>query len=127
MGNRKRKSKKNKRGQQTPEEYYSRIKMPSKRKGEMFGRVTDIYGQDRMEVFCEDGEHRLGRVRGKIKKRVWIRKGDLVMVNPWDFETKVEGKRGKCEIFWRYYKNEISWLKRKNRLPQIMDINNIPV
>ncbi|MBD3255658.1 MAG: translation initiation factor eIF-1A [Candidatus Lokiarchaeota archaeon] len=108
------------------QEPIKRIKMPSRRKGEMFARVTDIYGQERMEVFCEDGEHRIGRVRGKIKKRVWIRQGDLVIVNPWDFETKVEGKKGKCEIFWRYYKREISWLERKRRLPEIMQINNIP-
>jgi translation initiation factor 1A len=102
-----------------------RVKMPYRRNGEMFGRVTDIYGQERMGVFCEDGKHRLGRIRGKIKKRVWIRKGDLVVVNPWEFETEVQGKKEKCEISWRYLRHEISWLERRNLIPENLDINNI--
>ena len=93
----------------------------------MFGRVVEIYGQDRMGVYCEDGEMRIGRIRGKIKKRVWIRKGDLVIVNPWDFETNVEGQNGKCEISWRYLKHEVRWLQRKEKLPEDLDLNNIPL
>ena len=99
--------------------------MPTRRLGEMFARVVDIYGNERMQVFCEDGKHRIGRIRGKIKKRVWIRKGDLVVINPWEFETPVEGKMEKCEISWRYLRHEVSWLERNRRLPEILDINNI--
>ena len=115
-------------GVTTPEEIVpSRIKMPNRRLGEMFARVVDIYGNDRMQVFCEDEQHRIGRIRGKIKKRVWIRKGDLVVINPWEFETESADKLGKCEITWRYMKNEISWLTRNRKIPSILDINNIPV
>jgi len=109
----------------TPE--VTRVKMPNRRNGEMFARVVDIYGQERMGVFCEDEKHRIGRIRGKIKKRVWVRKGDLVIINPWKFETKVEGQKEKCEITWRYLKHEISWLNRHNRIPDILDINKIPL
>ena len=105
----------------------TRVKMPYRRNGEMFGRVVEIYGQERMEIFCEDGISRIGRIRGKIKKRVWVRKGDLVIVNPWGFETVVEGQKEKCEIFWRYLRHEVAWLERNNRLPEILDINNIPL
>ena len=101
--------------------------MPNRRLGEMFARVVDIYGNDRMEVFCEDGKHRVGRIRGKIKKRVWIRKTDLVVINPWAFETEVIDKLGKCEISWRYTKSEISWLDRNRRIPSLLDINKIPL
>jgi translation initiation factor 1A len=104
-----------------------RVKMPYRKNGEMFGRITDIYGQERMGVYCEDGKHRLGRIRGKIKKRVWIRKGDLVVVNPWDFETNTEGQKEKCEISWRYLRHEISWLKRRNLVPENLDLNNIAI
>ena len=128
MAKKKKKQIKRGKGYRPPEEIVpSRIKMPNRRMGEMFGRVVDIYGNERMEIFCEDGQHRIGRIRGKIKKRVWIRKGDLVVVNPWEFETEVKGKLGKCEITWRYLRNEISWLTRNRRIPSILDINNIPV
>ena len=103
----------------------TRVKFPNKGLGEMFGRVIEIYGNDRMGVFCEDGKHRIGRIRGKIKKRVWIRKGDLVVINPWEFETVVEGQKGKCEISWRYLRHEITWLERKGLVPENLDLNNI--
>jgi len=105
----------------------TRVKMPFRRNGEMFARVVDIYGQERMGVFCEDGKHRLGRIRGKIRKRVWVRKGDLVIINPWEFETQIKGKPEKCEISWRYLRHEVSWITRTNRLPEILDLDNIPV
>jgi len=103
----------------------TKVKFPNKKLGEMFARVVDIFGNDRMQVFCEDGEHRVGRIRGKIKKRVWIRRGDLVIVNPWEFETQTKDKLGKCEISWRYTNAEIQWLERNKKVPGILDINNI--
>ena len=117
---------KGKKGQQE-EPVITRVKYPKKNIGEMFARVVEIYGNDRMGVFCVDGKHRIGRIRGKIKKRVWIRKGDLVIVNPWEFETETPDKMGKCEITWRYTRAEISWLERNNKIPEILDINNIPL
>ncbi|MFW9895323.1 MAG: translation initiation factor eIF-1A [Candidatus Thorarchaeota archaeon] len=111
------------RGQEEP--VITRVKFPSKKMGEMFGVVVEILGGERMRVFCEDGKHRIGRIRGKIKKRVWIRRGDLCIVNPWDWETESQGKLGKCEITWRYTRAEISWLERNNKVPDILDINNI--
>jgi translation initiation factor 1A len=122
--------KKPKKGRQQvdPEtQFAGRIKVPNRKMGEQFGRVIQIYGNDRMGIWCEDGKHRTGRIRGKIKKRVWIRQGDLVIVNPWDWETETQGDEGKCEITWRYTKAEISWLERKKRIPEILDINNIPL
>jgi translation initiation factor 1A len=123
--------KKQKRGRRKTGSYeqpkVTRVKLPYRKNGEMFGRITDIYGQERMGVFCEDGKHRMGRIRGKIKKRVWMRKGDLVIVNPWDFETQIKDQKEKCEISWRYFRHEISWLERHNRLPEILDVNNIPL
>jgi translation initiation factor 1A len=110
-----------------PSPTVSRVKMPYRKNGEMFARVVEIFGQERMGVFCEDGKQRIGRIRGKIKKRVWIRKGDLILINPWGFETPVEGKLEKCEISWRYLRHEVSYLERNNRIPKNLDINNIPL
>ncbi|TFG06309.1 MAG: translation initiation factor 1A [Promethearchaeota archaeon] len=126
MAKKKKKQSKKSRRSQDEEIVPSRIKMPNRRMGEIMGRVVSILGNDRMEIFAEDSKHYIGRIRGKIKKRVWIRQGDLVIINPWDWETETEDK-GKCEITWRYMKSEISWLKRNNKIPSILDIDNIPV
>jgi len=123
------KKKQSKRGRRSytpsPTPEVTRVKMPYRKNGEMFARVTDIYGQERMGVFCEDGKYRIGRIRGKIKKRVWIRKGDLVIINPWEFETVVKDQKEKCEISWRYLKHEVSWLTRNNKIPENLDLNKM--
>ncbi|GAI84227.1 unnamed protein product [marine sediment metagenome] len=67
----------------------------------------------------------LGGSEGRSKKGCGFRKGDLVIINPWAFETETKDKLGKCEISWRYMRHEISWLDRNNRIPEILDINNI--
>ena len=105
----------------------TRVKLPNKKLGEIFGRVVDIYGNDRMQVFCEDGKYRVGRIRGKIKKRVWIRRGDLIIVNPWEWETETRDSLGKCEITWRYTNAEESYLERSKLIPQNLKLDNIPL
>ncbi|KKN12656.1 hypothetical protein LCGC14_1014320 [marine sediment metagenome] len=125
MAKKKKRSTRKRRGPPGPPPTVTRVKWPNRRMGEMFGRVVGVLGNDRMEIFCQDGKHRIGRIRGKIKKRVWIRLADLVIVNPWDWETESSEKLGKCEISWRYMRHEISWLERNNRIPEILDINKI--
>ncbi|MBN1245123.1 translation initiation factor IF-1A, partial [Candidatus Bathyarchaeota archaeon] len=49
---------------------------------------------------------RLCRVRGKLKRRVWVREGDVVLVSPWDFQSDTRG-----DIFWRYRRNQTEWLR----------------
>ncbi|MEK6931423.1 MAG: translation initiation factor 1A, partial [Thermoproteota archaeon] len=41
--------------------------------GELFGRVLKMLGGENVMVKCTDGLTRRGRIRGKLKRRVWIR------------------------------------------------------
>jgi translation initiation factor 1A len=70
-----------------------------------------MLGNDRILVSCQDGKERLCRIRGKMKRRMWIRQGDIVLVSPWDFQSD---KRG--DIIWRYKRNQAEWLRRKGYL-----------
>jgi translation initiation factor 1A len=73
---------------------------------DVLGTAVRLMGYDRILVKCQDGKERLCRIRGKLKRRVWIRVGDIVLVSPWDFQSD---KRG--DIFWRYRKNQTEWLR----------------
>ena len=73
---------------------------------DVLGIAVQLMGYDRIMVKCQDGKERLCRVRGKLKRRVWIRVGDIVLVSPWDFQAD---KRG--DIFFRYRKNQTEWLR----------------
>lgn len=80
--------------------------------GQVVGFVTQLLGYDRVRVKCADGYERLCRIRGKMKRRVWVRLGDAVLVEPWDFQFKERG-----DIQWRYTKSQINTLRERGHLP----------
>ncbi len=79
--------------------------------GQLLGLVTELLGYDRMRVKCADGEDRVCRVRGKMKRRVWIKMGDTVLVAPWDFQ------KGRGDILWRYTAAQAQLLEKRGLLP----------
>lgn len=79
--------------------------------GDILGVVVKLLGFDRILVKCQDGHERLCRIRGKMKRRVWIRDGDVVLVSPWDFQSD---KRG--DVVWRYTHAQAEALRRKGLL-----------
>ncbi|MHA1791831.1 MAG: translation initiation factor eIF-1A [Promethearchaeota archaeon] len=85
------------------------------REGELLGIITQILGNDRMRVRCSDGKERLGRIRGKIKKRMWCRLGDLVLISPWDFQDE----RG--DIVHRYRQTEAAWLEKNGYFTEYLE------
>jgi translation initiation factor 1A len=78
---------------------------------DVLGIAVRLLGYDRIMVKCQDGHERLCRVRGKLKRRVWVRIGDIVLVSPWDFQSDTRG-----DIFWRYRKNQSEWLRSNGYL-----------
>ena len=78
---------------------------------DVLGMAVKMLGAERILVKYQDGKERLCRIRGKLKRRVWVREGDIVLVSPWDFQSD---KRG--DIFWRYRRNQSEWLRNKGYL-----------
>lgn len=81
--------------------------------GEILGRAIKMTGGDQVIVKCIDGETRQCRIRGKLKRRMWIREGDIVLVAPWDFDNR------KADILWRYIKAHAEWLETNGYLKNI--------
>jgi translation initiation factor 1A len=75
---------------------------------DILGVAVKLLGYDRILVRCQDGHERLCRIRGKMKRRVWIREGDIVLVSPWDFQSD---KRG--DVIWRYTRAQAEQLRRR--------------
>jgi translation initiation factor 1A len=78
---------------------------------DVLGVVKKMLGFDRVMVSCQDGHERLCRIRGKMKRRMWIRVGDIVLISPWDFQADERG-----DLIWRYKKNQVDWLRKKGFL-----------
>ncbi|MCD6260684.1 MAG: translation initiation factor 1A [Thaumarchaeota archaeon] len=83
--------------------------------GDVYGVVVKMYGYDRVLVECSDGKTRLCRIRGQLRRRIWIREGDLVLVSPWDFQRD---KRG--DVWWRFTKVQALKLAEQGVIPDFL-------
>jgi translation initiation factor 1A len=82
----------------------------------MFAIADQILGGRRVRAVCEDGDSRLARIPGKMRRRQWVREGDLIVLQPWDFQDE------KANVVMRYTKTQSLYLSRKGVLPDIVDL-----
>ncbi|MAF51081.1 MAG: translation initiation factor eIF-1A [Nanoarchaeota archaeon] len=93
----------------------SRVKLP--RDKQSLGIVDQRLGGSRMRVRCLDGKARICRIPGRLKRRLWVREGDLVLVEPWEFEGDAKG-----DVIFKYRSSQVDWLKKKGYLKKLEDI-----
>jgi len=84
-----------------------------------YGVVIKMLGNCRCEIKCSDGVTRLGHIRGKMRKRVWVTTGDIILASLRDYQD------GKCDIIVKYNTSEINKLKSYGEIPQIFDRNDV--
>jgi hypothetical protein len=58
----------------------------------------------------------MARIPGKMRRRQWVREGDLIIVWPWDFQDS------KADVKHRYTKTQAMYLSRKGVLPDDVDM-----
>ncbi len=97
-------------------EEVGRLPLPRRKRGEIFGIASQLLGAARIRVMCEDSVSRMGRITGKMKKKMWIREGDLLILRPWGFQE------GKADILFRYSRTQATYLSRRSLLPSSIDI-----
>ena len=85
-----------------------RVKLP--RGKETIGIIEQRLGGNRMSVNCTDKITRNCRVPGRLKRALWLRPGDIVIVQPWEFDNS------KGDILFKYTLTAIQWLKNKGYL-----------
>ena len=85
-----------------------RVKLP--RGGEIIGIIEQRLGGNKMMVNCLDGKSRNCRVPGRLRRRLWLRPNDVVIINPWELDNK------KGDILFKYRINHIEWLKKQGYL-----------
>lgn len=98
------------------EEAVNRYRMPDHRNREMFAVADQLMGASKLRVMCEDGKSRMARIPGKMKRRMWIKPGDLVIVKPWDFQDE------KADVKYRYVRTQSVNLSRRRKIPELLDV-----
>jgi len=76
-----------------------------------------MLGNGRLEAQCFDGEKRLAHIRGKLRKKVWINQGDIILLSLRDFQD------AKGDVILKYTADEARNLKAYGELPETAKIN----
>ena len=101
--------------QEELQEEIRRTKIPRDR--EIFGIVEQRLGGSRMHVRCLDKKTRVCRIPGRLKRKLWVREGDIVIVEPWEL-----GGDEKGDIIFKYRSSQVDYLKRKGFLKELESI-----
>lgn len=86
-----------------------RVKLPKGR--EVLGIVEQRVGGNKMFVACLDGKTRNCRVPGRLRRKLWLRPGDVVIIEPWELDGDNKG-----DVIFKYRPTQVSWLKKKGYL-----------
>ena len=90
-----------------------RLRLPRRDEGEMFAIADKLHGTNKIHAICEDGKERMCRITGKMRKKIWIREGDVIIVKLWEIEP------AKADIVWRFFGGQKSQLKRQGHLDKL--------
>ena len=93
---------------------------PLPKDNQVFGVVEMRVGGSRMMVRCMDGKVRNCRIPGRLKNKLWVREGDLVIVEPWEFSGDVKG-----DVILKYKKNQFEYLREKGFLKKLDEFSEI--
>jgi len=85
-----------------------RVKLPQGR--EVIGIITQRCGGSRMMVSCMDGKTRNCRVPGRKRRGLWLREGDAIIIEPWEFDDD------KGDVLFKYTPNQVRKLKDMGKL-----------
>ena len=90
------------------EQKITRVKLPRGR--EVLGIIEQRLGGNKVLVNCFDGKTRNCRVPGRLKRKLWLRPENVVIIEPWELNED----RG--DVIFKYRPNEVNWLKKNNFL-----------
>ena len=92
-----------------------RVRLPTK--NQQFAVVIEMSGGSRFKALCEDGKTRMVRIGGKLKRRMWTRVNDLILIKPWPVQGDI-----KADLVYRYLPNQRNWILKRNILTEELNI-----
>lgn len=87
------------------------------REGQVLGLLEKRLGGSRSDVRCVDGYTRNCRIPGRLKRKLWVREGDIVIVEPWDHQDKTRG-----DIVFKYRRNQAEYMRDNGYLDDVKDL-----
>lgn len=82
-----------------------------------YAQITKMLGNGRVDASCFDGVRRIAHIRGKMRKKVWINQGDIVLLSLREFQDE------QADVIVKYNPDEARALKQQGELPESARIN----
>lgn len=83
-----------------------------------YGLVKKALGDCRFTVQCQDGIDRLCHVRGSMRKKIYVKEGDFVIISKREFQD------GKADIVHVYNNDHVRMMKKEQIIKINADIKN---
>ena len=80
--------------------------------GQEYAKVIKSFGgaPPMLNLECYDKKERLGVITGKLRKKIFCNKDDIVLVNLRDYQDS------KCDVIWKYSEKDIKQLIKENEI-----------
>ena len=85
-----------------------RVRLP--KEGEVIGIIEQRLGGNKIMVNCLDGKTRNCRVPGRLKRKLWLRPNDVVIVELWELD------KNRGDVIFKYRPTEVEWLRKNGYL-----------
>lgn len=82
-----------------------------------YAQVLRMLGNGRCESACFDSVKRLCHIRGKLRKKVWVNAGDIVLIGLREYQDE------KADIILKYTADEARSLKQYGEIPDTTTIH----
>ena len=92
------------------EEVQKVARAPLPKKNEVIGILDQRLGGNKMMISCLDGKKRNCRVPGRLRRKLWLRPNDVVIVEMWELD------KDKGDVIYKYRPNQVEWLKQNGYL-----------
>eukprot|EP01028_Stygiella_incarcerata_P004133 TRINITY_DN1871_c0_g1_i2.p1 TRINITY_DN1871_c0_g1~~TRINITY_DN1871_c0_g1_i2.p1 ORF type:complete len:216 (-),score=99.75 TRINITY_DN1871_c0_g1_i2:328-975(-) len=89
--------------------------LPYKEEGQEYAAVLTMLGNGRLKALCVDGMERMAHIRGKMRKKVWIGTGDIILVSLREYQED------RCDVIMKYTADEARQLRREGEIPKSME------
>ena len=93
-----------------------RVRLP--RPPETLGILTQRVGGSRMKVRCLDGKNRICRIPGRLKRSLWVRENDILLIEPWELCGDEKG-----DVIFKYKPIQVDFLRRQGYLKNLEEMD----
>jgi len=100
--------------QQQAQEQEDLRRTPMPKGRQVIGICEQRVGGSRMKIRCMDGNNRICRIPGRLKRKLWVREGDVLLIEPWEL-----GGNNKGDVVFKYKSIQVELLQRKGFLKQL--------